>query len=133
MQQRNLIIFAVLSIFLVGSWYFLIGPPDFSKDDPSKKVAQNNEKDKKKDDNKKPPDKNPEIKPDKNPEIKPDKNPEIKPDNKPEIKKNDPEPEKKTGKEAVALKETLGGDGYHLTVDVTSRGAAVRRVVFNRF
>src|SRR5258706_6637122 len=110
MQQRNLIIFAVLSIALVGSWYFLIGPPDFSKDDPSKKVAQNTEKDKKKEDDKKPQDKQ---------ELEINKGPEIKED--PEKKKK-PDPERKQPiNKAAALKATLRGDGVHLTADMTSR------------
>src|SRR5262245_3050675 len=104
MQQRNLIVFAILSILLVGSWYFFIGPPDFSKDkdDPNKKVVQNTDKDKQKPEEKKPEEK------DKKPEEKEKKNPEIKIDkDKEPVKK--PEPEKQPAKDGVAVKATLGG------------------------
>lgn len=109
MQQKNLIIFAILSMLLVGIWYIFIPAPDpEKKDDPDKQVAQ------------KPPDKKPPEKP------KPDD--KKLPDKKPEIKK-----EKEPEKEVPADTTTLGGAGFHLEVDVTTRGAGVRKIVLNRF
>ena len=109
MQQKNLIIFALLSMLLIGIWYFFIPTPDpEKKDDGDTQVAQ-----------KKPDDKKPIEKP-KPEERKPEKKPEVKIEKAPE-------------KEVPADTVTLGGPNYHLQVDVTTRGAGVRKVTLNRF
>lgn len=124
MQQRNLIVFILLAVLLVGTWYLFLAPPESGKkDDAEKQVAAN--KDKKPDGASKDADKKPPA------EKEP---PKKKAD--PEIKKTPPkekEPEKKVDLEAPAETATLGGDGFHLRVDVTTRGAGIRKVVLNRF
>jgi YidC/Oxa1 family membrane protein insertase len=116
MQKKDMLVFALLATLLVTTWYFVFGPSasDSKKDDDADKklVEAKKDKDKKKDEDKK-------------------KTDETK---KPDVK----QPDLKKGPEAVAKEEPpkterLGGDDFHLTVDVTSRGAAVRRVVLNRF
>lgn len=124
MQQRNLIFFIVLSILLMTGWYYFLAPTDLGKktEADKKEIAQNKDdskdKDKTKDKDKKPPEKKEEKKP---PEIKKGPEPKEKP------------PAQKEAKEEPAKTETIGGDGFHLTVDVTSRGAGVRRVLLNQF
>src|SRR6478736_6078170 len=77
-----------------------------------KKKTQNKKKDDKKADEKKDDKKKPEVK----------KPPEL---------NNGKEVEKK--QEDAPINAILGGNGYHLTVNLTSRGAGVRSVTLNRF
>lgn len=108
-----MIVFVILAAGVLAGWYFLAAP---TGDPSAKKVAQADKKEKPKDE------KEPEIK-DKEKEKPKEKVKE--PEKKPEVK---PAP-----KSEPAKTETLGGDGFHLTVDITSRGAGVRRVALNRF
>lgn len=109
-MQRNLFVFIVLAAGLIAGWYFLAAPTGDKRD---KKIAQGDKKDKKTDTP-------PPVK-----EKDKEKLKEKEPEKKPEFKPAPPDEPAKT--------ETLGGEGFHLTVDVTSRGAAVRRVALNHF
>ena len=113
MQQKNLLIFVLLSAVLMGAWYLFLAPTDTGKE---KKPLAENKKDP-------PPDENKKNEEKKNKDDKP-------PDN-----KKLPEPEKKPSEKIAKSAETktLGGAEFFLTVSVTSRGAAVRKLVLNRF
>ncbi len=115
-MQRNLFVFIVLAAAVIAGWYFLAAP---TGDPGDKKIAQGDKKDKKTE------------------EAPPDgKDKKTKEEKPPEKKEPDPAPKpvlKPSPKQEPAKTETLGGAGFHLTVDVTTRGAAVRRVILNHF
>src|ERR1700676_3513467 len=110
-MQRNIIVFIILSALILGGWFWFV--TDMNTEAEKKRLAQI-AKDKEKEPKKKIPD--PEVKP---PEGTP-------PENK--------LPDKKTPvKDEPSKSETLAGEGYHLTVTTTTRGAGIRKVVLNRF
>ncbi len=119
MQQKNLFVFALLSVLLIAAWYWFIVYPEQGKTtDPDKKELAKFEAKKKvvekpKDDEKKQTEKIDEKKP-------------------PEVKKQDPD-KKPPAKDEPAQTVSLGGEGFYLSVDVTSRGAGVRKVTLNQF
>ncbi|MBI2809123.1 MAG: membrane protein insertase YidC [Planctomycetes bacterium] len=108
--------FIFLSALILAAWYWLAVPPSKTKDqDADEDKVAKVDKDKKtkatqtktKDDKEKKPTKKTE----------PAKKPAVKP----------------PVQQAKATVETIGGAGFHLTCDLTTRGAAVRRVVLNHF
>jgi hypothetical protein len=126
-MQRNFIVFVILAISVITAWFWLASyystPPD--QDQDQKKLAQGDKDgkakgDTNKDDTKKVVQPKPEDK--KSEPKKPDDKKD--PDKKQDVK---PPPQDK------AATVTLGGEGFHLTADLTTRGAGVRRVVLNRF
>src|ERR1019366_3350129 len=112
-MQRNYIVFIALSAVVLAGWYWLAPPmPTQKKKEPDPaKIAKAKDEPVKKIDNKK-----------EDKDEKKEPKAEIKPPTK-EVAKEQPK----------AKTETLGGDGYHLSVDTTSRGAGVRKVVLNAF
>lgn len=114
LMQRNFIVFVILAILLMGGWFWMISSMQTSKDGDKDKVADLDKGKKKEDDKPKPEEKK---------KPKDEKPPEI------EKKKDTPPPLKNE----PAKTETLGGAEFHLSVDITTRGAGVRRVVLNRF
>ena len=121
-MQRNIILFVILSAAILGAWFWSMNA---SNTDPDKKLAQvGKDKDKEKPQEKP---KEPDPKP-KDPDVKEKKEEEPK---KPPVKV---EPKKEPAvKEVPSQSETLGGDGFHLTVTTTTRGAGVRKVILNHF
>jgi len=111
-MQRNIILFIVCSILVLASWFYFVSNQNSNKD-KSDKVVKELPKEKKPDEPKKEPEK----------KIEPEKKPE---------KKQEPE-KKQPAKVEVAKTHTLGGKGFHLEVDVTTRGAGVRKVILNHF
>src|SRR5438105_76896 len=110
-MQRNIILCVVLCALVVAGYSYLrISLSPQKKDLPAeKKLVKAKDETVKKDEKKE--------------EVKQVKQP-VKEENKPPVKDVAQEP---------AKTETIGGDGYHLSVDTTSRGAGVRRVLLNRF
>src|SRR5215203_2291113 len=102
-MQRNIFLFILCSALILASWFYFVPNQNPSKDkgdDTKKVVLKQDDKDKK-------------------PVVKEEKPVVKKPDEKKEDKKLPPiivEPAK------VAK---LGGDGFHLSVDVTTLGAGV--------
>ncbi|MBI1832815.1 MAG: membrane protein insertase YidC [Planctomycetes bacterium] len=117
MQQRfNFALFIVLSALILGGWFWL-----FNQQEPSKEIVQaekNDQKEKKKD-------------PDKG--AKEEKKVKEEPVKEKEKDKKEPEPKKIEAPQRPAAIATLGGEGFHLTVETTERGAGVRKVTLNRF
>jgi len=112
-QRFNFLLFIVLSAAILGGWFWLVSQQEPAKDKEMAKVDKTEkEKGKKADPEKQ----------DEKPAVK-DKEKEKKSD--PDPKKAEPEPKPKI--------ETLGGEGFHLTVETTQRGAGVRKVTLNRF
>src|ERR1019366_7377088 len=116
-MQRNIIVFIVLSALILGGWFWFI--TNMNSDAEKKHAQINKDKDK---DKEKPKEKEKEPKEKEKPkEIEKPPKKHNEPDNKPPVK------------EVPAQAETLGGEGYHLTVTTTTRGAGIRKVVLNRF
>jgi YidC/Oxa1 family membrane protein insertase len=122
MQRSNLLLFIALSGLILAGWFWLttsLNPPkeiakvDTKETDEKAKAAKVNA-DKEKAEEKKPDKEKAEEK-------------------KAEKEKKDKEPKKPPVKESLPQTETLGGPGFHLTVDTTTRGAGVRRVTLNHF
>src|ERR1043165_332427 len=116
---RNLILFVVLSAAVIAGWFWAVNT--FTPE-TKKEVAQE-----KKDQDKKDTDKP------KEPDVK-------KLDQKEPKKESDPKKlahaiagsclsDAVVDARIASASETLGGDGYHLTVTTTTRGAGIRRVV----
>jgi YidC/Oxa1 family membrane protein insertase len=126
MQRNNIIVFAIIAVCVLAGWWFFLMPTDEERQkraEEAKKaaevrLAEAKEKAKQKKDLKKPDEKKPDEK-------KPD-------DKKPDDKKL-PDPVKGSPPEEKLETVTLGGAKFHLTVDVISRGAGVRKVTLNRF
>jgi YidC/Oxa1 family membrane protein insertase len=117
MQRNNVIVFLVLGMLIIIGWYWMVhiyhAPTPTDKD----KIAQKDPAQK---------DHKPEI-------VKPkQKDPDP---IKEKPKEKDPEKKEVKPPEKVPPAQTimLGGDGFHLTVAVTARGAGLRKVVLNRF
>ncbi len=106
---RNILLFAVLAITVIVGWYWLVLNYG-TRPDPDQ-IAKIKDK--------KPPEKK-DVKKD-----APEKKPIAQPEQKVEIKQ--------PAKEEPPKTDSLGGPGFHLTVDTISRGAGVRRVALNRF
>jgi YidC/Oxa1 family membrane protein insertase len=122
MQRSNLIVFIVLSALILGGWFWMASsmntPKELAKvdtrenEDKAKAAKEKAEKarvEKEKAEREKAEKENAQ----KATTAKEPKNPPV--------------------KEAPAETETLGGEGFHLTVHTISRGAGVRRVTLNRF
>src|ERR1700683_4200392 len=106
-MQRNYILFVVLSVIVLAGWYAFVATRDSQKKKPSdeKKIAK----------------------------VDPPKDNEAKKKDEAEPKKDEKPKPVVPEKEEPLKEESLGGDGYHLTVDTISRGAGVWRLVLNRF
>jgi YidC/Oxa1 family membrane protein insertase len=105
-MQRNYILFVVLSALVLAGWYWFVtftSTPN-KKGADDKKIAK--------------------VEPEKTIEKKKEAKKDAKDEKKPPVVVEKAEP---------LHEETLGGEGYHLTVDTISRGAGVRRLVLNRF
>ncbi len=132
MQYKNLILFVVVCAIVIPGWFWLghiYNPPSDSKKDEKKLAKADdkktpvepkkaNEKDKS------------EPKEKTTPEKKIEPKAKTEPEKKEPAKKEPPAPVVKT---EPLVTETLGGDGFHLTASLTSRGAGVRSVTLNRF
>src|SRR6266849_1518368 len=105
-MQRNIIVFIILSALILSGWFWFVTSMN---SDAQKKLAQNAKEKEKEKEKPKEQEKPKEI-----------------------IKEKPKEPAKKpTVKDEPSKSETLGGDGFHLTVTTTTRGAGIRKVVLN--
>lgn len=134
-MQRNFILFILVSAAILAGWYFIAAPTPPKKDDVDpKKIAQIDDTKKKKD-----PTEEVKKKDDPKEEVKKKDDPkeEIKKKDDPkEVKKDDPKKKDIVAKEDAEERdrtEILGGDDFHLNVEVTARGAGVRKLTLNRF
>jgi YidC/Oxa1 family membrane protein insertase len=130
MQRANLVVFVTLTAAILGLWFWLVAPTqppkenvevakkEKSKDDAKAKAETKDKKDKEAED---------KAAKEREAKAKADK------DKADKEKADKVAAEKKKADELPLVTESLGGDGFHLTVDTTSRGAAVRKVVLNRF
>jgi YidC/Oxa1 family membrane protein insertase len=121
MQRSNLIVFIVLSALILGGWFWITNSMNPSQDLAKVDTKEQDEKARaaKEKANKQKAEK------EKADQEKADKE-------KADKDKADKEPKKQV-KERPAETVTLGGEGFHLTVKTTSRGAGVREVTLNRF
>ena len=125
MQRSNLILFVLLSAVILGGWFwtanFLNAPKDTDKElveeDAKAKEAKA---------------KAAKVKEDREKETKAvaAKARELK---EKELKEKIKEEVNLAAKDEPAQTVTLGGEGFHLSVDTTTRGAGVRKVTLNRF
>lgn len=122
MQRNNLIVFAIIAACIVAGWYFFLLPSESERRQRAEEAAQKARQQRVAELEKKRKKEEEEAKAKKENEAK---KPE--PENKKEVKQAPPAHEEKL--ETVSL----GGDGFHLTIDVISRGAGVRRLVLNEF
>jgi YidC/Oxa1 family membrane protein insertase len=122
-MQRNIFLFIVLAALVLSGWFWLVIYNRTPKDEDAIAKAESDAKKEKDARVKAAQAKAVKDKEDKDNEAKAKEKKE--PDKKP--------PVEKIAKEVPAKTETLGGAGFHLTVDTTTRGAGVRRVVLNRF
>src|SRR5436305_1895088 len=112
-MQRNIIVFIVLSSLILGGWFWMMYTANNEAEKKLAEVAKNKDKDK-------------DLKPkeqEKEPEKKKEKPKEI--EKKIEEPKEPKQEEKKVPAKPAQTK-TLGGAGYHLTVQTISRGAGIR-------
>src|SRR6516164_8676348 len=116
MQRSNLIVFIVLSALVLAGWFWMANSLNTPKELAKVHTRQNEDKAKAAKEKER-------VEKEKADKAKAEKDKE----------KSDKEPKKPQVKERPAETVTLGGEGFHLTVKTTSRGAGVREVTLNHF
>ncbi len=132
MQRNNIIVFVIVAVCIIAGWYFFMLPSEAERqkraEEAQKARAEITERKRKLDEEAA----DAKAKKDAEKKKEEEKKANTEPVKKPAVK-NPPKEEKL---ETVTLGGELDKDGnniFHLTVDVISRGAGVRKLVLNRF